>query len=362
MTRRWLTRWHRRLAGNIPHMTWSHHLRPIPLLQRFPAADLLPPAWRARVAPESCHVFNPAITAHTDGWVMAYRVVLPDQRRRIAICRLDGTGHVRPGSAQPLSDQLVDGGDWHADPRFCREGDRLLLHFNSGAREPSNIFLVELHATTLCPIGPCRPLQLLGPRRPVEKNWMLFFHDEILWAVYTIAPHRVLRLSLDGSGPIRCTSVYETSWNDRRYRERYGEPRGGTPPVRVGNRYYTFFHSHYRKPPITRWLTALRHGTSPRAVTYGVGCYAFAAEPPFAPVAYSPGLLFRTPIRGGSPRPPLSRYYDGCLYPSGAVHRDRAWYISVGLHDDGCALLHLSHDELEHTLIPAAEDMTSCNP
>ena len=119
-------------------MSRAQRRRPMPLLQRFSAEALLPAAWRRLAPAEQCHVFNPSITMHGAAWLMAYRVVLPDQRRRIAVCRLDDEGQVQLGSPMPLSDLLTDGGDWHADPRFCSFGDRLLLHFNNGARVPKS--------------------------------------------------------------------------------------------------------------------------------------------------------------------------------------------------------------------------------
>lgn len=86
---------------------------------------------------------------------MAYSVVLPDMRRRIALCRLDATLQVVKHSHIPLSDVLIDCGNWHADPRFCVYGGRLLLHFNNGfgesGRGTNRIFLVEIDPDTLIP-------------------------------------------------------------------------------------------------------------------------------------------------------------------------------------------------------------------
>jgi hypothetical protein len=331
-------------------------IRHFPVLHHLTADALLPEPWRAFARPEQCYVFNPAITLHGGTMLMAYRVVLPDQRRRIAVCRLDAAGQVQAGSALPLSDFLVDGSDWHADPRCCSFGDRLFLHFNNGARVPNDIYLVELDPVTLHPLGPCRSLQIDIPRTPVEKNWMFFAHDGALYTIYSIAPQRVFRVPLHESSPVRCVSAHATSWDDRAYRARFGALRGSTPPVRVGDRYYALFHSHFRKPLPRRLLTAARHHARWDAVTYGIGCYAFRAEPPFAPVAFSPGLLFPTPLRGPSPRPALSTYYDSCVYPSGMVYRDGDMLVSVGLHDDGCALLHIPLHEVEQSLVPITEE------
>jgi hypothetical protein len=333
-------------------------IRHFPLLHRFPAELLLPGSWRTLARPEQCYFFNPAITRHDDATLMAYRVVLPDLRRRIAVCRLDGAWKVQAGSATALSDRLVNGSDWHADPRFCWFGDRLLLHFNNGARVPNSIFLVELDPATLQPTGPCRSLRLDGPRVPVEKNWMFFAHDGELYTVYSIAPQRVFRVNLEASDAIQCVAAHATPWEDGSYRRHFGAPRGSTPPERVGDRYVSVFHSHFRKPLLRRMLTAARHRTRWDAVTYGIGCYTFEAEPPFAPRACSPDLLFAPPIRERSPRPALSTYYDSCVYPSGLVHHDGDLFISVGLHDDGCALLRIPLHDVEQGLVPVSAGVT----
>lgn len=321
-----------------------------PALHVLPAEPLLPAAWRHEADPRHCHFFNPSIAVHGGERILAYRVVLPDLRRRIAVCRLDRGLQVVPGSVVPLSDLLVDGGNWHADPRFCSLGDRLLLHFNNGAPVPNDIFLVELEPATLRPLGPCRTLALDHPRNPVEKNWMLFAHDGELHAVYSIAPHRVLRVHLDGAGPVRCTSAHCTSWDSRALAARYGEPRGSAPPVRVGDRYYSFFHTRYRKPWARRLVGAALHGQPLGAFTYGTGVYAFRARPPFEPESCSPGLLFEPPLRPPSPRRPLSPWNDSVLYASGAVRDGDDWVVSVGVHTDGCAVIRFGQEEVLRAL------------
>lgn len=324
-----------------------------PPLQVWSADDLLPAPWRGLARPDACYFFNPSIASHRGERLMAYRVVLPDQRRRIAVCRLDPAGRIEPGSTLALSDLLVDAGDWHADPRFCVFGERLLLHFNNGARTPNDIFLVELDPGTLHPMAPCRTLLLDHRRNTVEKNWMFFEHAGELYTVYSIAPHRVHRVRLDAPGPIRCESAHMTTWHDAPYTARFGSPRGSTPPVRLGDHYFSFFHSQYRKPFGRRLLTAATRGTRLRATTYGIGFYAFRAAPPFAPALFSPALLFEPPVRRRSPRPPLATNYDSCVYPSGAVHDSGRWLVSAGLHDDACGLISLTHDDLLRAAAPA---------
>ncbi len=319
---------------------------PAPPLDLLPVEPLLPASWRHEAAPERCCFFNPSIATHDGGLILAYRVVLPDLRRRIAICRLDHEYRVMPGSAVPLSDLLVDGGPWHADPRCCSFGGRLLLHFNNGNPNPNDIFLVELDPATLHPLGPCRTLVLDHPRSPVEKNWMFFAHDDALYAVYSIAPHRVHRVELDGAGPVRCRSAHCTTWDSRGLSARYGDPRGSAPPIRCGDLYYSFFHTRHRRPLATRLVNAAFRGQPLGAFTYGTGVYAFRAEPPFAPAWCSPGLLFEPPLRPRAERPALSPWNDSVLYVSGAILDGDRWIVSAGAHTDGCALLRFGHDDV----------------
>src|SRR6185503_18126361 len=115
--------------------------------------ELLPPAWIKTGRSEDAYVFNPSIARWRDSLLLVYRVVLPDLRRRLAVCRLDESLRVVNRSVVPLSDHLDGAGDWHADPRFCLYGDRLLIHFNTGmpAHGANDIFVVELDPDSLYP-------------------------------------------------------------------------------------------------------------------------------------------------------------------------------------------------------------------
>jgi hypothetical protein len=191
-----------------------------PVKTTFSNADLIPTAWQGNEPVESCHVFNPALTCYRGQWLLAYRVVLEDGRRRLAICRLNAQLEVMADSVVALSDAVVGADQWQADARFCPLGERLLLHFNSGAKRPNQIYVVELDATTLLPLGPARPLVSAGSRQVVEKNWMLFEHEGALLAIYGIAPHVVMRLAVGGA-QVMCTPMQASSWDADGYALRY---------------------------------------------------------------------------------------------------------------------------------------------
>lgn len=310
-------------------------------------AALVPPMW-ADGNPAQCHVFNPAIVRVRGRLVMAYRVVPPGGSRRIAVCELDAAS-LRPRSETivPLSDLIQSGGEWHADPRFCVLGERLYLHYNDGGLPGNRIYLLEVDPNSLTPLGPARPLVLDGPRRPVEKNWLLFEHHSGLLAVYSIVPHTVMRIELKESGPVMCRRMMETPWDATTYSRRYGQPRGGTPPVAVDGVYYTFFHSCYHVDRLRRMLNRLLRRPLQHTLQYVAGCYGFRAAPTF-----QPALITRAPILTPGahlPRrrlPQLDARVRAVVYPTGAVWSAGEWIVSFGADNEHCCLTTIAHTDL----------------
>lgn len=207
--------------------------------------------------------------------------LLPDGRRRLAICRLNADISVAPGSVVPLSDSIQDGGEWHADARFCTFNGRLFLHYNDGWSSSENhIFLVELDTDTLQAAGPARLLVLDGPRQITEKNWMLFEHDGELWAIYSISPHVALKVDLVDQRTALCRPVFRQGWETQSYSTRYGPLRGGAPPLRSGGCYVSIFHSLYPARSLRRAIFRLLRRWPTATTRYAAGVYTFAASPP----------------------------------------------------------------------------------
>ena len=373
----------------------SRHRSPLPTSRLSPLAssvsphcfepdDLIPACWRQEGSAADFRIYNPALAHFGGRLLMAYRLDSgqgTQGRRRIALAALDEQLQVAAGAVVPFSDTVREGGIWHYDPRFLVYGDRLFIHYNNNVRtRPNQIFLVELDPDSLEAKSPARPLHLDGSRQEIEKNWMLFAHDSELFAVYCITPHTILRLSLDGQGPIVCRMLHSTKWDVSAYADRYGERCGGAPPQRHGNTYVSFFHS---RRPISRFAWLLRYWPEERSrmlprslaaverrvrrplaqVRYSAGAYAFAAAPPFEPLWISPAPILRPedePVRQRRQR--LNRYANGIVYPCGAVpwpggcdtagdgfSIGQNWLVSYGLHDERCCLrrVHLPFDSLE---------------
>jgi predicted GH43/DUF377 family glycosyl hydrolase len=305
---------------------------------------LLPRAWQhhAEGRWDEAHFFNPSLTCFGGGLAMAYRVVLADRLRRMAICRLDHGLQVVPGSAAPLSGEVslprgLTYPDrvrwWLADPRLAHDGSRLLLHWNSGLHPPRNAqFVQPLDPTGLRPMGDARELRT-DQAMPCEKNWTLFAHRDGWHAVYWIAPLRILRLVPGHAGQfLDGVEVASHPWRAERYAHRFGEPRGSTPPLRVGSLYFTFFHSSFH----TR-----------RGRRYRAGVLAFAAEPPFAPRLWTPEPIDLPNPLGDSPR--RHRLSPGdveSVFPGGAAFADGTWTVSYGINNWHVALTRIEHAAL----------------
>jgi hypothetical protein len=346
--------------------------------------ELLPTAWARERDPQDYYITNPSILPWQGEWLLAYKVVTARYHsERFAICRLDTALTPQPGSAVPLSESIPNALPQVGDPRLFLFRGRpwaIYCHF----RLPSLLYLVELDPESLQAVGPARPL-LLDERQWQEKNWMPFENDGDLLAVYSIAPQVILRLDLSARDVIRCERRHQTAWDVSAYARRYGEPRGGSPPVRVGDFYHVFFHSRWFTHPLhTRLAPAWHHlrqrigypehwqgrrladgdvrplqavERPPRAPLalrrlihlyerlfarrwYAAGGYSFEARPPFKPIAISGHPLLK-PEKEPAPlrRQRLSPLNERVVFPCGAAPlTESRWLVSYGLHDERCVI------------------------
>ena len=155
-----------------------------------------------------------------------------------------------------------------------------------------------------------------------EKNWQFFQHDKALMFIYAANPHRVVAADLiHGTCKQEYVSSVELPWA-------YGEIRGGTPPVDIGDRFLTFFHSSIQK--------------SPNVKVYYAGAYTFEKTPPFNPIEIS-----KKPLLSGDEDDTYRGLWNNVVvFPCGALKLDENWLVSYG-HNDYCSkLLSITHGEL----------------
>ena len=327
-------------------------MSPPPDCRVFDTADLVPDAWRSDADSGPVWAFNPAIVRDGTDLIMAYRMILADQVRRLAICRLDANLQVVAGSPRAVSDRLrFDLGAgypdvvhaWFADPRLYHWKGGLFLSWNSGWHDPVNHqFLHRLNPATFAPIGNPRELVLHGPRRRIEKNWMLFrAANGETFCVYSITPHRVLHVAFDGGGPLLCSDATTVDFTLAAYPASHGGLRGGAPPVLHDGRYWSIAHS-------------VHDGTA--GYRYEAAAYCFAAEPPFAPLA-EPVVPLPLAVgrRGVRSLPQLNPAVESVVYPCGAVLDGDTWLVSHGIDDERCAISRIRHADVCATLRPVPD-------
>lgn len=214
------------------------------------------------------------------------------------------------------------------DPRLFIHNDRLYLAYIGvhGVRSDS-IWTYQCFARLNDDLT---VEQTFAPRAPGrnqwEKNWGFFSHAGELYAVYTVAPHRILRISEHGTA----TWAYEAPTGIRWLG---GELRGGAPPVLMGDEYWHFIHDRIE-------VDGLR--------IYRTGLYTFSASPPFEPRRYIPN-----PILVADPQTKPSDQYAAVLFTCGALFDEANdhWKLSSGIHDRWIEVHTLSRTDLEQQLI-----------
>lgn len=302
-------------------------------------ADLIPAAWAGVLADGPVRAFNPGLAADDHGgWLLAYRLVGADGRRRIGLCRLNPAYRVIPGTASPLSDGFrfragclypAEAYHWFADPRLFRLGGRLFVYWNSGWHEPRNHqFVQEIDPTSLLAVGHAHELMIAGPRQKLEKNWTLFEHAGRALAIYSVQPQRVLTFDPSEPGDWVMSELASTPWAPPNYPAGHGGLRGGTPPVLHADSFWSFCHSVHDAADGYR---------------YAAAAYAFAATAPFAPVSGPRSHLPLPPFpRPARDFPKLNPAVGEVVYPCGAARAGDGWVISYGINDERCGVSWIS--------------------
>lgn len=271
--------------------------------------------------------FNPSVIAWEGGYVFCWRDGWKGSD--LWACRM-GKDFRPVGDAVKLD--IV-----HPDANYGREDPQLYVHDgqlevalvgvlgHGGRVTQTHVLYAKLNADLTVS-------RVFAPKAPGvhpnqwQKNWQWFSWGGERYAVYSISPHRVLRVCGDWCGWLPDTQP-PFQWPG-------GEMRGGASPVRVGDEYWCFFHDRVK-------------GRAGRD-QYRVGLYTFEAKPPFRVQRYIPH-----PILAADPltQPAAERNYCDVLFPRGAVRDGADWVLSCGVHDRFTELHRLSAANLERQLL-----------
>lgn len=152
----------------------------------------------------------------------------------------------------------------------------------------------------------------------IQKNWQFFSHEKELHFVYWYQPFQVVK-----GKEVFTHEKPAMAWP-------YGELRGGTPPVRIDDLYFTFFHSRIE---------------SGRA-KYFMGAMAFEAKAPFKPVKMTP-----SPLLAATNKEPGLSWAPTTVFPCGSIYKEGRWCVSLGVNDLNCGLVDYQHDDLLKAMV-----------
>ena len=271
--------------------------------------------------------FNGSIFHWQGRRLLAYRAAWEPSRIHVAELGDD----LQPASSWPVTLTHPKCAGGQEDPRLCSLGGRLHLQFAGIEWGPRG----ELHVSVMMArlTDDLRVEKIWEPQYPrrtwMEKNWGPFECDGPAYTVYEIGPvHRVLKLDLLAG---TAADAYDTPgprpWAG-------GLLRGGAPPVRVGEVFYSWFHG---------WL---RIGDFYR---YAVGVYTFSAAPPFRPLRITPGPVWRPDASLDHLNRPNDRTV---IFPCGALLDGGRWLVSAGHQDSFVEIGEFGQSDVDSWLVP----------
>lgn len=281
--------------------------------------------------PSDQRAFNPSLLLYHGKCLMCYRSGSGRSTLHIALLGDDW---------RPISTTLLDLNhprcDWgKEDPRLFVHQGRLHVQFAGVEIASGQMRVNMMYAVLDDDLVVVEVHEAAYPSRtPMEKNWGPFSHDDDLFAVYSILPHKVVKIG-KGRGLDRPVEMFEETAGPARWLpdEVF---RGGAAPVKVGDEYYSFFHS---------WHRTGQH--SDHWYDYTIGVYTFDAWPPFRARRWAQGPILRGDRKeiGKNLTPDKN-----VIFPGGAVLLGGEWIVSYGHQDKWCELAFFPAWEIERIL------------
>ena len=271
--------------------------------------------------------FNPSIIEDKGGYVFCFRTGWAGSE--VVMVRLD-KDFTPFGSPVRLYLNTFASDYGREDPRLFRFRGQLHVSFIGvqGTGWRNGIVTNQLYARLNDDLSVERIFypQIPG-RQGWEKNHVYFEHDGELYAIYSIAPHRIARVRGDSWEWLHETP-FTGQWSG-------GHMRGGSAPMLVGDEWYCFFHGCIQ---------------GPRDRTYNVGVYTFENKPPFRILRYTPNPLLWASWEEKDREWPSQ--YCAVVFPGGAVQQGDKWIVACGEHDRCCKLRAWAAADIEGALKP----------
>lgn len=210
------------------------------------------------------------------------------------------------------------------DPRMITDGDKLYLVFTYRYSNPVSMGAAEIvcnHTTKTVNVTNY-DVSIVFFQEPYnnQKNWSPFLYKKELLLIQRINPLVVVKIIRPPNNAqkyghmVSTAPKVEINW-------KYGEIRGGTNAVFLGDKYLAFFHSSSNLP-----------GNSYH--TYFMGAYTFSAHPPFHLLAFSPMPIMDDLLYTGAWNPLKNRHIDYVPFPSTCfLHGNDEVILSFGFQD-----------------------------
>ena len=230
------------------------------------------------------------------------------------------------------------------DPRLIAVGDALYMVYSDfvkiGDIATRRMFIAQVHSehgqftidNPLC----LHPFE--GCSERWEKNWPPFVHDDQLLLAYSLIPHRIFKPSLESGACDTVTSTYSAiDWP-------WGELRGGTSALRVGDEYLAFFHSSILMPTV--------HSDGKKMQHYVMGAYTFSSKPPFEITRMSPEPIV---AKGFYTSPAYNTWKPlRVVFPMGFIVDGDVIWLSYGKQDFEIWVAKIDKEALYASLVSCA--------
>jgi len=287
---------------------------------------------------------NPALVKSGSGYDLFFRYDKPSSKARylpffshIGVVSLDE--QFRQEEKEFRKIELPNG--YTEDPRAVWVGDQFYLIFNTlDLEQPPgrSMCLANLDPSTYR-VNYTTMLDM--NLKQVEKNWPPFAYslnneDPKLFFEYQISPRKIISLPDPQKNDLKNIVLPRSSaYLSLPWEKTWGTIRGGTPALKIGDEYLSFFHSSFSEKGGLYW--------------YVMGAYTFQAEPPFAVTSISSRpILFRgifdTPITN------TADFGKRVIFPSGFVIEKRGdrelIQLACGENDSGIKIVTLDKQVL----------------
>lgn len=304
------------------------------------------------VLPDITHPYNPSILPYKDGYVLSFRYDPPwdgKGTRAVKIGLMPLDANMVP---QSTNSSLIDTQNPSSeDPRLFFVNNKphvVYTHVTQKTPSVCNIAISELDFESLSAV---QSIDMKYKNGNTEKNWTPFVYrtvdqeEEEAYLIYRYVPHEILRLELPVNGKTQTAYKNQPPKGLVAWQRKWGEIRGGTQAIKIGNEYLVFFHSSFLSK-------------SKKIRYYVMGAVTFESEPPFRFKRISPHPIFFKGIYSTPVIPTLwfyPRNHIRVIFPGGVVRaseqRQDVLYVVCGENDASIKCVVLDTVELLRSLV-----------